>query len=175
MTTAALSIIARLQEAGATLECKDGGRVRFSAPAPLPAALLAEARRHREAIAAALVSNTAPVANHTAPDTRAALVQHVAAEALNGYEEPGLTADWQEQDREQLQSVSRAIAGGYLSAALQRPPSWWRAEAHRPTPGATCSCCHGQRWWSRDGCGWCCCTCHPPVHLASGAVTEVRT
>ena len=54
MSTAALSIIARLREAGATLECKDGGRVRFSAPAPLPAALLAEAREHREAIAAAL-------------------------------------------------------------------------------------------------------------------------
>ena len=31
-----------------------GGRVRFSAPAPLPITLLAEAREHREAIAAAL-------------------------------------------------------------------------------------------------------------------------
>ena len=56
MSAAALSIIARLQEAGATLECKDGGRVRFSAPVPLPAALLAEARKHREAIAAALTA-----------------------------------------------------------------------------------------------------------------------
>jgi hypothetical protein len=54
VTAAALSIIARLREAGAALECKAGGRVRFSAPAPLPAALLAEAREHREAIAAAL-------------------------------------------------------------------------------------------------------------------------
>ena len=44
MSAAALSIIARLQAAGATLECKDGGRVRFSAPVPLPATLLAEAR-----------------------------------------------------------------------------------------------------------------------------------
>ena len=57
MTTTALSIIARLREAGATLECKDGGRVRFSAPAPLPTALLAEAREHRDAIAAALTAN----------------------------------------------------------------------------------------------------------------------
>ena len=61
MSAGALSIIARLQEAGATLECKDGGRVRFSAPVPLPATLLAEAREHREAIAAALATNTAPV------------------------------------------------------------------------------------------------------------------
>jgi hypothetical protein len=83
VTTAALSIIARLQEAGATLECKDGGRVRFSAPAPLTAALLAEAREHREAIAAALTANTVPAANHTAPDTRAALVEHVAAVPLS--------------------------------------------------------------------------------------------
>ena len=54
MTVVARSIIERLLEAGATLECMDGGRVRFSAPAPLPITLLAEAREHREAIAAAL-------------------------------------------------------------------------------------------------------------------------
>ena len=57
MNALALAIIARLREAGATLECSDGGRVRFSAPTPIPAALLAEARQHREAIAAALASN----------------------------------------------------------------------------------------------------------------------
>jgi hypothetical protein len=51
VSAAATAIIARLREAGATLECRDGGRVRFFAPAPLPAALLAEARKHREAIA----------------------------------------------------------------------------------------------------------------------------
>jgi hypothetical protein len=175
VSAAALSIIARLQAAGATLECKDGGRVRFFAPVPLPATLLAEARSYREAIAAALTANTAPAANHTAPDTRPALVEHVATEALDGDETPEPAAEWQEQDCERVRSVSRAIADGYLRAALQRPPSWWRTEAHRPTPGATCSCCHGQRWWSRDGCGWCCCTCHPPDHLAVSAVTEVRT
>ena len=57
MSAVALSIIARLREAGAMLECKDGRRVRFSAPTPLPAALLAEAREHREAIAAALTAD----------------------------------------------------------------------------------------------------------------------
>lgn len=100
MTTAALSIIARLREAGATLECKDGGRVRFSASAPLPAALLAEARKHREAIAAALTANAhePPAAGDvvsswglTAEERRAALArlrpersQAIAAVATSG-------------------------------------------------------------------------------------------
>ena len=57
MSAVALSVIARLREAGAMLECKDGRRVRFSARTPLPAALLAEAREHREAIAAALTAD----------------------------------------------------------------------------------------------------------------------
>jgi hypothetical protein len=86
-----------------------------------------------------------------------------AAEALDGYEPP--------------EEFNRQIVDGYLGAALRRPPSWWRAEGHRPTPGASCSCCTGQRWWSKleDQRGWCCCTCHPPDHLAPDAVTEVRT
>jgi hypothetical protein len=57
VSAVALSIIGRLREAGAMLECKDGKRVRFSARTPLPAALLAEAREHREAIAAALTTD----------------------------------------------------------------------------------------------------------------------
>ena len=100
MTTAALSIIARLREAGATLECKDGGRVRFSASAPHPGALLAEARERREAIAAALTANAhePPAAGDvvsswglTAEERRAALArlrpersQAIAAVATSG-------------------------------------------------------------------------------------------
>jgi hypothetical protein len=30
--------------------------------------------------------------------------------------------------------MSDRVAAGYLRAALQRPPSWTRPEAHRPTP-----------------------------------------
>jgi hypothetical protein len=56
-------------------------------------------------------------------------------------------------------------------AALQRPPSWWAAQPHRPAAGAWCACCRGQRWWTRDGGqGWCCHVCHPPP--GRGAVME---
>jgi hypothetical protein len=175
VSAAALSIIARLQEAGATLECKDDGRVRFSAPVPLPAALLAEAREHREAIAAALETNTEP-ANHSVPDNPTALVGRVAAEALDGCRAPEPAADWQEQDCARLQSVSRAIAGDYLRAALQRPPSW-ADPAAPPSRGCFCSCCKAQRWWRECEApkGWRCSDCHPPDHLPANAVMEVTT
>jgi hypothetical protein len=60
--------------------------------------------------------------------------------------------------------------------ALQRPPSWSEAAA-LPPAGAWCSCCRGQRWWSeaREPKGWRCYTCHPPAHLPSEAVREMRT
>ena len=57
MTIAAGSLIARLRHAGATLTCSPDGRVRFAASAPIPAALLAEAREHRDAIAAELATD----------------------------------------------------------------------------------------------------------------------
>src|SRR5262249_12818363 len=53
-------------------------------------------------------------------------------------------------------------------AALQRPPSWWRPEPHRPPTGAWCSCCRLRCWWTRDRMGWCCSTCHPSAGLISG-------
>ena len=59
------------------------------------------------------------------------------------------------------------LTDGYHQAVLRRPSSWWRAEMHQPTKGATCSCCSGQRWWSRDGQGWNCHTCHSPLVLPS--------
>jgi hypothetical protein len=58
VTAEALSLIGRLRRAGATLECSPDGRVRFAAPAPLPADLLAEAGQHRDAIARALAGST---------------------------------------------------------------------------------------------------------------------
>jgi hypothetical protein len=175
VSAAALSIITRLQEAGATLECRDGGRVRFSAPVPLPAALLAEARKHREAIAAALTTNTAPAANHTARDTLAALAEHPATEALDGNDAPEPVSGRPVAESKRLQSLNRKLVDGYRRAALRRPPSWWHAEAHRPNTGATCSCCEDVRWWSCDECGWCCSTCHPPDGLPASEFVEVRT
>jgi hypothetical protein len=78
-----------------------------------------------------------------------------AAEALDGYEPPPPAPDWPD-GRAPPPEFNRQIAGGYRRSALGRPPSWWRAEAHRPTPGAICSCCDGQRVggrsWRIDAC-----------------------
>jgi hypothetical protein len=86
------------------------------------------------------------------------------AEALNEYEPPTFELDWLAQDE---------ITAAYFRASLQRPPSWWQAEAHRPIPGAFCACCGGQRWWSSDQSGWCCSVCHPFV--TGTAVQEVES
>ena len=94
----------------------------------------------------------------------AAWIERRAAEALDGYEPPTFELDWLAQDE---------ITEAYLRASLQRPPSWWWAEAHRPTPGAVCACCGGQRWWSRDQLGWCCSVCHPFV--TGTAVQQVQS
>jgi hypothetical protein len=61
----------------------------------------------------------------------------------------------------------------YMRAALQRPVSW-ADPAARPSPGAFCSCCKGNRWWGNAQ-GWRCWRCHPPDGLPTGSVTEVRT
>lgn len=175
MTAVALSIIARLREAGATLECSDGGRVRFSAPSPLPAALLAEARQHRETIAAALAAAASPPRPDATPEAIAAWAERAAAHALDDYEVPEPLPDWSEAESERLQSLMRKVADGYLRAGLRRPSSWWRAEAHRPTPGATCTCCGGARWWSCDERGWCCAACHPPDGLTDTEIMQVGT
>jgi hypothetical protein len=60
VTDPAASLIDRLRRAGATLTCSPHGGVRFSAPAPLPVDLLAEARQHRDAIARALAGGSDP-------------------------------------------------------------------------------------------------------------------
>lgn len=61
----------------------------------------------------------------------------------------------------------------YMRAALQRPVSW-ADPAARPSPGAFCSCCKGNRWWG-DAQGWRCWQCHPPDGLPAGSLTEVTT
>lgn len=65
------------------------------------------------------------------------------------------------------------VFDGYMRAAMQRPVSWVNPAA-RPSPGAFCSCCKGNRWWG-DTRGWRCWTCHPPSGLAESEFVEVRT
>jgi hypothetical protein len=60
-------------------------------------------------------------------------------------------------------------------APLQRPPSWWATQSHRPAPGAWCSCCRGHRWCTRDGGqGWCCQICHPAPGQGVGSARYLR-
>lgn len=75
----------------------------------------------------------------------------------------------------------RADQAGYLMAGLQRPPAWLDT-SNMPLPGAWCGCCgrqegKGGRWWREREAptGWCCWTCHPPVHLGPQDVVEHRT
>jgi hypothetical protein len=64
-------------------------------------------------------------------------------------------------ERAQLAVKHGAMLAGLVAASLKRPPSWWHPEPHNPTQGATCTCCAGRAWWTRDRLGWCCATCHP--------------
>ena len=75
----------------------------------------------------------------------------------------------------------QAALAGFLAAGLARPPAW-SDSGSVPPPGAWCSCCDpfrrsGSRWWREtvNPTGWRCWTCHPPVHLAPGEMTEMRT
>ena len=54
------------------------------------------------------------------------------------------------------------------------PPAW-ADPATLPKPFASCSCCHGRKWWTEAAAskGWRCSTCHPPLHLAADAVRWV--
>jgi hypothetical protein len=165
MTAAAL--LARVREAGLTLTAH-GDRLRWRGPKP-QTELLHDLAEHKAAILALL---SAEDATHVA-----ASIERRAAAALDGYEPPLSTPvpEWPALgtvERDRLDALNRQIGDGYCRAALQRPPSWWRAEEHGPTAGATCSCCGGQRWWSRDRCGWCCRRCHPPV---GDGIVEVRS
>jgi hypothetical protein len=68
------------------------------------------------------------------------------------------------------------LAAAGLATAMQRAPAW-ADPAALPVHGCWCRCCRGSRWWCEREAqkGWRCWTCHPPGHLASDAVMEVRT
>src|SRR5690242_7688968 len=56
-------------------------------------------------------------------------------------ETPELIAGCAAHERDPKQALNQGDIDAYKHAALRRPPSWWSAEMHRPTQGATCSCC----------------------------------
>ncbi len=60
-------------------------------------------------------------------------------------------------------------------AATARPPCWSDPD-DVPVEGDRCRC-SARRWWTYapKPDGWCCVTCHPPLHLPAGAVRVVDT
>ncbi|WP_431305324.1 hypothetical protein [Sediminicoccus sp. BL-A-41-H5] len=76
----------------------------------------------------------------------------------------------------------RAHLAALRLSGLQRPPAWSDV-TWAPPPGAWCGCCgrhtpqSGGRWWreAKEPTGWRCWACHPPVHLATDNIHEVRT
>ena len=201
MTAVAQSLITRLRQAGATLACDEHGNVRFTAATPIPAALLAEARKQRDAIASVLTCDahrlpgarrdtdawgftpaerTAALARLRPKQSEAIPATPTAdAAALDGYQVPAAMPPSPEPDtpeRARFDARQAAMVSGLLRAARQRPPSWADPSA-LPSPGCFCSCCKGQRWWCELEApkGWRCRTCHPPQHLLPDSVKEVRT
>lgn len=175
MTAAAALSLARAQAAGLTLAA-DGERLRWRGPKP-PAALLAELRDNKSGLLALLAAGDGPQPRPPAPALPAASPEQAVEEAadrpviaeVDGGADPAFRrlADHQAHAAHLL---------ALQAAAMQRPPAWPDA-ANAPTPGAWCTCCRGQRWWrERESApGWRCCRCHPPDHLAAGAVMELQT
>lgn|GEM_PF-5217039 len=123
---------------------------RCAAYHPVDAGFLARAA---EAAHAALAASDPDLARE-----RAATAMAQAAEAAGAFGQTRPEADHQ------------AALAGFQTAAMLRPPAW-SDHASIPPPGACCTCCKGQRWWSpRDpradgtgpGPGWRCTTCRPP-------------
>lgn len=170
----ALPALARAQAAGLNLAVA-GDRLRWRGPQPSPE-LLAELRAHKAKLVALLAENKC---RPLAPALVAACERAAAAVA------PGPADDMDEAEAIRAlaaQPAPRSAEGhrehveALARAGLLRPPSWGDPAAV-PSPGSRCSCCHGSTWWTEraDPSGWRCCTCHPPDHLLTEQLREMRT
>jgi len=145
----------RLEEAGVRLSV-DGEILRLRGQQPEPA-LLAEAKARKAELIRLVAGREAEEIEER---------EAIQAEAMVGRPGP--------EHRRQVE--------GLIASALQRPPSWADA-ASCPAPGSYCGCCGrfdakpSGRWWREreNPSGWCCWSCHPPVHLQADEVVEVRT
>jgi hypothetical protein len=92
--------------------------------------------------------------------------------------------------RAQLRAAKPEILAALRAeAATQEPPAEptpiprpfrtpsWSDPTDTPTEADTCSCCRHSVWWTEQhgSKGWCCMTCHPPLHLAPDAVRRIPT
>jgi len=80
-------------------------------------------------------------------------------------------ADDDAAERAAIQSEGIAV-----QRIRKRMMSWARPD-DLPQPGDYCGCCSGSLWWMESEAprGWCCCRCHPPVHLQAGQFRVVAT
>ncbi|MBX6747557.1 MAG: hypothetical protein IRY87_36465, partial [Acetobacteraceae bacterium] len=123
----ATAALARAEAAGLRLALDDAGGVRMRAAAPPPAEVVADLRRHREAVAALLAERArAAFLARAAEDAAAALavpdpdLAHERAEiaAAQAAEARG------EYGRPKPEADHRAALAGFLAAGRQRPPAW---------------------------------------------------
>jgi hypothetical protein len=190
--TTPVELLARLDALGVSVQ-GDGGVLRFRPASAIPSDLLLDLRVHKVELLALLAANhpaavTCDSAGGEAPtnccrkpppsdgpDPEPCAKAWAENSAADAPEAPELVPDWPGREHERWLLVHRQWLDSYRRAALRQAPSWWRrAEAHRPTPGATCSCCGGQRWWSEDQRGWRCWTCHPPSRLPTHVISEIE-
>jgi hypothetical protein len=157
MTTAAL--LARAIASGLTLTAI-GDRVRWRGPKPTPE-LLCELAEHKVELLK-LLSGIDPPQDAARPASHISITQEPSPEP--------------ERADQRFPAHDAHLVGGWQYQILRRPPSW-SAPTDEPQVGAVCSCCGSSRWWreTHKPSGWCCWTCHPPDHLPSEGVTEVRT
>jgi hypothetical protein len=129
MTAVARSIVARLRAVGVTLTVTDAGRVRFKAGVPLPPDLLAEARAHRDAIAALLLAGEIS----TGASIRATYPPTVTRDDLDPVRRAALIRppSWSDP-------AARPSAGCFCSCCKTR--RWW-CEREQPK-GWRCYTCH---------------------------------
>ncbi len=131
---------------------------------------LAWAQRQARAGWPGFVTNSVALPPASPEQADAEQLDRAAIEEVDGGTDP---ARWRLADH----MAHAAHLRGLHAAALQHPPSWPGAD-NVPSPGCWCSCCRGWRWWrdrAPNASGWCCWTCHPPVHLHSAAIMEART
>jgi hypothetical protein len=157
MTAAAL--LARAVASGLTLT-PNGDRLRWRGPKPTPE-LLRELAEHKAELLN-LLSRGDP------PQVGGSPVSHISITEESSFEA--------EQAYQRFPAHTAHLVGGWQYQILRSPPSW-SDPTDEPQVGAVCSCCGSRRWWREihKPSGWCCWTCHPPDHLPSKGVTEVRT
>jgi hypothetical protein len=167
----AQAVLASVRALGAEIALRDGTPWLLR-DERLPAALIDAARAAKATGVPIATHSYASLLQAEAANDQADAIDHAEAEAIAASDyAPPVGRAWTLEDYRR----HKRHLDGLQRAADQRPPSW-SGFHNTPAPGAWCSCCRGQSWWSaRNGSrGWCCARCHP--HAApAGVMLEVST